>query len=167
MSCDPSRKDVQSLAFSVPVRSRGWDPALGPDQRSCLSTATRGRQKQKSVRCALVVVGGGAEWARLPQSPERWAGLRGPGAPVWTLSPAVTRPLSLCSKPLRHQERVERSPRAPSRSVLPSPASVERHSLPNPGCRSASSARRGMPRGMGAGTDHLVPATLRSKIIYH
>lgn len=136
---------MQSLAFSVPVRSRGWDAALGTDQRSRLSTATRGRQKQKSVRWALVVVGGGAERARLPQSPERWAGLRGPGAPVWTLSPAVTRPLSLCSEPPGHQERVERSPGAPSRSVLPSPASVERHSLPNPQAADLPAVLEGEP----------------------
>lgn len=67
LSCDPGRKDGQSLAFSLPGGSRGWGAALGTCQRSCLPTASRGRQRGASV---CLGAGDGAEPARLPQSAE-------------------------------------------------------------------------------------------------
>lgn len=156
LSCDPGRKDGQSLAFSP-----RWDPVLR--QLWALAGDTAFLLPPGGVR----VTGGQGWWAEPGRrlNPQGWAsiprdgwGQAASGAPMRSLSPIVTQPLGLCPE-LPWAPEGDRAVSWCPQQACPA--------LPNPGCRPASSAGRGTQ--VGSGHMHVTgfQQLFKSKIIYY
>lgn len=160
LSSDCSRKD-RTLAFSLPV-----DPRAGTQLWALVGEAFFLLPPGEPEAQIVAGTGGGTEPARLPQSPEGWAGMAvgtdlGPRFGPWpqqSLRPWAFAPASASTCP-RHWDRVEQQPSVPSRPMLSSP--------PQARLQTRQLCCKGNPTWDPAGTGHLVSAALRSTMIYH
>lgn len=150
LSCDPGRKDGQSLAFSP-----RWDLVLRDNFGHLLETlpsyCLQGASESQVGKSGGQSQGG----ASIPRDGR---GQAASGAPVRSLSPIVTQPLGLCPE-LPWAPEGDRAVSWCPQQACPA--------LPNPGCRPASSAGRGTQ--VGSGHMHVTgfQQLFKSKIIYY